>query len=86
MELQIQPSVMVTLSSLRAGEAMIVHHVRRGCGVQSRLHSLGLRKGARVEMVRSSRMSGPIIVRVNDSQVAIGLCLAQAITGELQPS
>jgi Fe2+ transport system protein FeoA len=82
MQLQIESMVTVTLAALQEGEAMIVTLVRRGCGAQGRLVALGLRKGARVEMVRKSRMNGPLIVRVNQSEVAIGLCLAQAIVGE----
>jgi len=83
MDLRLQSGQQVTLASLQKGQTLIVRYVTRGCGAQGRLLSLGLRKGALVEVLRRSRMSGPLIVKVNDSQVAIGRCLAEAIVGEL---
>lgn len=81
--LQIQHQV--TLASLHSGQGMIIRRIMRGCGAQNRLLSLGLRKGARVEVVRASTLNGPLVVKVCDSQVALGRCLAEAIYGELIP-
>ena len=84
MELSLQSDKLVSLASLKNGQSMTIRTIMRGCGAQGRLLALGLRKGALVELIRSSKMNGPLIVRVKDSQVAIGRCLAEAILGELQ--
>ncbi len=83
MDLAVQSRHQITLASLRKGQKLLIKTIMRGCGAQKRLLSLGLRRGAVVEMVRPSRMNGPLIVKVNESQVAIGCCLAEAILGEL---
>ncbi len=83
MDTGLNMSSLVSLASLRTGQTIIVRMIMRGCGAQNRLLSLGLRKGARVEVVRSSKMNGPLIVKVNECQVAIGRCLAEAVQGDL---
>ncbi len=83
METRIYPQHLLPLASLRRGQRMVVRSIMRGCGAHGRLTALGLRRGALVEVVRPSRLHGPLIVRVDDFQVAIGCCLAEAILGEL---
>ena len=61
----------VGLDALRAGERGRIRRLRGGRGFVSRLATLGFTHGAEIEMVQNYG-SGPLIVMVRDSRVALG--------------
>jgi ferrous iron transport protein A len=61
----------MTLSELRNGETAIVLELHGGHGFVGRMAALGFTPGSPVSMIRNSG-SGPIIVSVMDTQIALG--------------
>lgn len=61
----------MTLSELRNGETATVLALQGGHGFIGRMAALGFTPGSPVLMVRNSG-SGPIIVSVLDTQIALG--------------
>ena len=50
-----------------------------GCGVTQRLESMGIRVGTKLSRVSSQLMHGPVTLRTNGFQVAIGFGMAKKI-------
>lgn len=61
----------VPLSHLEAGESGVVLNLRGGRGFVGRMAALGFTPGATLRVARNSG-SGPIIVDVLDTQIALG--------------
>jgi ferrous iron transport protein A len=69
----------IDLTQLQEGESGSVMEIQGGYGLHRRLESLGIRVGKRVTKVSSQLMRGPITLRVDNSQVALGYGLAKKI-------
>ncbi|MFQ6031481.1 MAG: ferrous iron transport protein A [Candidatus Zixiibacteriota bacterium] len=72
------------LTQLEEGESGVVVEIQGGYGFIRRLESLGIRVGKKVTKVSSQFMRGPITVRIDNSQVAIGFGMARKIIVELE--
>lgn len=68
----------VRLSKLREGERGIVIDIQGGVGARQRLLGLGITPGTVVWVIKSSS-SGPIIIGVGPSRVALGRGIADKI-------
>ncbi|KPK74113.1 MAG: iron transporter FeoA [candidate division Zixibacteria bacterium SM23_73] len=69
----------VDLTQLEEGESGVVVDIQGGYGLVRRLESLGIRVGKKVTKVSSQFMRGPITVRIDNSQVALGFGMARKI-------
>lgn len=69
----------VDLTQLKEGKGGLVMEIQGGYGLHRRLESLGIRVGKKVTKVSSQFMRGPITLRVDNSQVALGYSLAKKI-------
>ena len=67
------------LTQLEEGESGVVVDIQGGYGLVRRLESLGIRVGKKVTKVSSQFMRGPITVRIDNSQVALGFGMARKI-------
>ena len=74
----------IDLSQLREGESGRVVLISGGHGLIRRLESLGIRVGKRVTKVSSQLMRGPVTVRINGFQVAVGFGMARKILVETE--
>jgi ferrous iron transport protein A len=72
----------IDLTQLKEGESGLVMEIQGGYGLHGRLESLGIRVGKRVTKVSSQLMRGPVTLRVDNSQVAIGFGMARKILVE----
>jgi len=72
----------VTLARMRARQSGIVVQIQGGHGVVSRLGALGIRLGKRITKVSSMFMRGPVTIKVDRAQVAIGFGMANKIIVE----
>lgn len=61
----------VTLADLNTGQAGTIVSLQGGHGFIGRIVSLGFTPGATIQMVRNSG-TGPVIVSVLDTQIALG--------------
>lgn len=69
----------VDLTQLQEGESGVVVNIHGGHGLVRRLESLGIRVGKKVTKVSSQLMRGPITVKIDNSQVALGFGMAKKI-------
>jgi len=72
----------VDLTQLQGGESGVVMDIQGGYGLTRRLESLGIRVGKKVTKVSSQLMRGPVTVRIDNSEVAIGFGMAKKILVE----
>ena len=79
-------SKQITLVQMQSGQRGTVIRVQDGQGLEKRLSALGIRLGKRITKVSSMFMRGPVTVRVDRVQVAIGFGMAKKITVELDPT
>ncbi len=70
---------LVDLTQLEEGESGVVIEVNGGYGLVRRLESLGIRVGKKVTKVSSQFVRGPITVRIDGFQVALGFGMAKKI-------
>ncbi len=67
------------LGMLRDGDVATVVDVRGGRGLKRRMADMGLGPGAHIEVVSDSASSGPVIVKVLDTRIAIGRGMSRHI-------
>jgi len=73
----------LTLAEMRIGQTGIVVGVLGGHGLIQRLDALGIRPGKKVTKVSSTLFRGPVTLRVNSTQVAVGFGMARKIVVEV---
>jgi ferrous iron transport protein A len=67
------------LTQLQEGKSGIVVEIQGGHGLIRRLESLGIRTDKKITKVSSQFMRGPITVRIDNFQVAIGFGMARKV-------
>lgn len=72
----------VDLTQLDEGNTGVIVDIQGGWGLVRRLDSLGIRMGKKVTKISSQLMRGPVTVRIDNSQVAIGFGMARKILVE----
>ena len=65
-----------SLAQMGTGQSGIIHDIKGGHGIRTRLEAMGLRPGVKITKVSGQIMHGPVIVRVGKTQVAIGFGMA----------
>jgi len=66
------------------GESGVVVDIQGGYGLIRRLESLGIRVGKKVTKVSSQFMRGPVTVRIDNYQVALGFGMARKVLVEIE--
>lgn len=72
------------LTQLESGQTGKVVSVLAGQGLINRLSTLGIRPGKTITKVSSILMRGPVIARVDNTEVAIGFGMASKIVVEVE--
>jgi ferrous iron transport protein A len=73
----------LTLAEMKTGQTGIVVGVLGGHGLIRRLDALGIRPGKKVTKLGSTLFRGPVILRVDNAQVAVGFGMARKIIVEV---
>jgi len=73
----------LSLAEMRTGQTGTVVGVLGGQGLIRRLDALGIRPGKKVTKLSSTLFRGPIILRVDNAQVAVGFGMARKIIVEV---
>jgi ferrous iron transport protein A len=73
----------LTLAEMRTGQTGTVVEVLGGHGLIRRLDALGIRPGKKVTKINSTLFHGPVTLRVNNAQVAVGFGMARKIIVEV---
>lgn len=74
--------VSMDLTQMREGERGKVIDIQGGGGLLRKLEALGIKLGTEIVKVSSQLMRGPIIIRIGNTQVAIGFGMARRIIVE----
>jgi len=74
----------LTLAEMKTGQTGTVVGVLGGRGLIQRLDALGIRPGKKVTKVSSTLFRGPVMLRVNSTQVAVGFGMAKKIIVEAE--
>ncbi len=72
----------MTLIELKKGETGKVIEIMGGHHLHNKLDAMGIRKGVLVKKVSDIRLSGPVIVMIGNTSVAIGRGMARKIIVE----
>lgn len=74
----------LTLAEMKTGQTGTVVEVLGGHGLIRRLDALGIRPGRKVTKLSSALFRGPVMLRVNSTQVAVGFGMATKIIVEAE--
>jgi ferrous iron transport protein A len=69
----------VTLAEVPARTAVLIHTLALPPGERRRLTELGLRDGARIEVLRRAPFGGPLALRVGGALIAVRLAQAAQV-------
>ena len=69
----------LTLAGMRIGQTGTVVGILGGRGFVRRLDALGIRPGKKVTKISSTLFRGPVILKMNNTQVAVGFGMARRI-------
>lgn len=70
------------ITQIPSGKECNVVKINGGYGLVTRLESLGIRVGVKIKKVSSQFMSGPVVIQIGNTQVAIGFDMAKKIIVE----
>ena len=73
----------LTLAKMKTGQTGTVVGVLGGHGLIQRLDALGIRPGKKITKLSSTLFRGPVMLRVNNSRVAVGFGMARKIIVEV---
>jgi len=73
----------LSLVELQVGQEGVVVGISGGHGLLRRLEALGIRPGKKVAKVSSMLLRGPVVVRVDGTQLAIGFGMASRVMVEV---
>ena len=73
----------VSLTQMRVGDTGTIVRMDGGHAMSSKLDSLGIRPGKIITKVSGQLMGGPVLLRQNSTEVAIGFGMASRIFVQL---
>ncbi len=74
----------LNLNQLGPGQTGMVVEIRGGRGLVARLEAMGIRPGKQVTKVSSMLFRGPVTLRSNGTQVALGFGMANKVIVEVE--
>lgn len=69
----------IRLSDLEPGQEATIVSIKSGQGMRRRLHSQGISEGRSIQKLSAMALGGPVVIRLNRAQVAIGRGMANKI-------
>jgi len=73
----------LTLNQLRAGQTGTVVQIIGGRGLITRLTAMGIRPGKKITKVSALLFKGPVTLRLDGTQIAVGFGMANRIMVEV---
>jgi ferrous iron transport protein A len=73
---------LITINEMRAGQSGMIVQLIGGRLLSARLESLGIRPGTRITKISSMLFKGPVTVRFNGTQAALGFGMATKVMVE----
>ncbi len=78
--------IQITLAQMEAGQTGTVIQILGGRGLIRRLEAIGIRPGKKATKINSALFRGPVTLRVDQTQAAIGFGMANKILVEINTS
>ncbi len=75
---------MISLNDLPNGQKGIIIAINGGHGLVEKLDALGIRAGKEITKVNNQWMKGPLIIRSDNTEIAIGYGMAHKIMVEVK--
>lgn len=75
---------LINLTMMKLGDKGKVKEIIGGKGLIARLEGLGIVPGAEITKVSEQIMRGPVVIKVGNTQVAIGYGMARRVIIELE--
>jgi ferrous iron transport protein A len=75
----------MTLDSMKPGQKARVVEIRGGWGIRQKLNELGIYPDQIVSVSNTSIWRGPLLVRINSNEVALGRGVARKVVVEVIP-
>lgn len=72
------------LAKLKAGMTGTVTNIDGGHGITNRLDAMGIRCGIKVTKLSGQFMRGPVIIKVGNTQIAIGYGMAKKVLVQVE--
>lgn len=72
--------MILNLTQLKPGGTGVVVEIKGGHGLTRRLHNLGIREGRKITKLSAHFWRGPVTVKVDQTQVAIGFGMASKVS------
>lgn len=69
---------------MKAGESGLVKRIEGGEKLKRRFASLGIRVGKPIRKITSGVLRGPVVVKIDETQVAIGRGMAKKVIVEVK--
>ena len=76
--------VVLPLNKMKKGESGLIQEIRGGYDFVRRMESMNVRVGKRITKLSTVFRRGPITIRVDHSQLALGFGMAGKILVEVQ--
>ena len=73
----------ISLAQMKAGDSGIITAIRGGHGFTHRLGAQNIRQGKRITKLSSIFRGGPVMVRIDGTQLALGFGMAKRIFVEV---
>jgi ferrous iron transport protein A len=74
----------LTLNQLKSGQTGTVVQIIGGRGLMARLNAMGIRPGKKITKVSALLFKGPVTLRLDGAQIAIGFGMANKIMVEVE--
>ena len=74
----------VLLSEMKAGRSGFIKRIEGGRNLERRFASLGIRVGKPIRKITSGALRGPVVVKIGETQVAIGRGMAMKVSVEVE--
>ena len=74
----------VSLTDMDEKKTGTVVELLGGRGIQNRLRALGIRPGAKLTKISTTFMRGPVVVRVGNTQAALGFGMSHKVIVEVE--
>ncbi len=74
------------LSELNSNQTGIIKQIDGGDDLKEKLNALGIRENIKITKISESFMQGPIVVRINKMEAALGRGMASKVIVEVDES
>lgn len=73
----------ISLAQMRAGQVGEIVAIGGGCGLAHKLEAMGIRVGKKITKISEQWMKGPVLLRHNNTQLAVGFRMASKVLVEI---